>query len=86
VLPQFLNRAGGDRELCGTLKMANSPIASAPGEEYKYVMSLAAAAIGLAGVGGGRWSLDHGLGWFDLPGWPGFGIALGAGIGGAEGL
>jgi putative oxidoreductase len=57
-----------------------------PGEGYEYVMTLTAAAVGLAGVGGGCWSLDHALGWFDPPGWLGFGIALVAGFGGAAGL
>ena len=57
-----------------------------PGEGYEYVMTLTMAAVGLAGVGGGRWSLDHALGWFDPPGWIGFGIALVAGFGGAASL
>jgi len=57
-----------------------------PGEGYEYVMTLVAAAIGLAGVGGGDWSLDHALGWFSPPGWIGLGIALVAGFGGAAGL
>jgi putative oxidoreductase len=57
-----------------------------PGEGYEYVMTLVAAAIGLAGVGGGDWSLDHALGWFSPPGWIGLGIALAAGFGGAAGL
>jgi putative oxidoreductase len=57
-----------------------------PGEGYEYVMTLTLAAIGLAGVGPGRWSLDHAVGWFDPPGWLGLGIALIAGVGGAVGL
>ncbi|MDT5014922.1 MAG: putative oxidoreductase [Mycobacterium sp.] len=57
-----------------------------PGEGYEYVMTLTLAAIGLAGVGSGAWSLDHTLGWFDPPAWLGLGIALVAGIGGAAGL
>src|SRR5436190_4815125 len=57
-----------------------------PGEGYEYVMTLTLVAIGLAGVGPGRWSLDHAFGWFDPPGWLGLGIALVAGIGGAAGL
>jgi putative oxidoreductase len=57
-----------------------------PGEGYEYVMTLVAAAVGLAGVGGGYWSLDHALGWFSPPGWIGFTIALVAGFGGAAGL
>jgi putative oxidoreductase len=57
-----------------------------PGEGYEYVMTLTLAAIGLAGVGAGEWSLDHALGWFEPPGWVGLGVALGAGVGGALGL
>jgi putative oxidoreductase len=57
-----------------------------PGEGYEYVMTLVAAAVGLAGAGGGYWSLDHALGWFQPTGWIGLGIALVAGFGGAAGL
>jgi putative oxidoreductase len=57
-----------------------------PGEGYEYVMTLTLAAVGLAGVGPGQWSLDHVLGWFDPPGWTGLGIALAVGLGGASGL
>lgn len=54
-----------------------------PGEGYEYVMVLTFVAVGLAGVGAGRWSVDHGLGWFDPPGWPGFLTATVLGFGGA---
>lgn len=54
-----------------------------PGEGYEYVMTLTLAAIGLAGVGPGQWSLDHALGWFDPPGWTGLGIGALLGAGGA---
>ena len=57
-----------------------------PGEGYEYVMTLTLAAVGLAGVGAGQWSVDHALGWFGPPGWTGLGIALAAGLGGAFGL
>jgi putative oxidoreductase len=57
-----------------------------PGEGYEYVMTLTLAAIGLSGVGAGRYSLDHALGWFEPPGWLGLGITLVAGLGGAAGL
>lgn len=57
-----------------------------PGEGYEYVMMLTFAAVGLAGVGAGEWSLDHAADWFQPPGWLGFGIALGAGVLGAAGL
>jgi putative oxidoreductase len=57
-----------------------------PGEGYEYVMTLTLAAIGLSGVGAGRWSVDAALGWFDPPGWLGIGIAVAAGVGGAAGL
>jgi putative oxidoreductase len=54
-----------------------------PGEGYEYVMMLTLAAVGLAGVGAGEWSLDHALGWFDPPGRTGLLIALILGVGGA---
>jgi putative oxidoreductase len=54
-----------------------------PGEGYEYVMTLIAAAVGLAGAGSGTWSLDGVLGWFTPPGWIGFVVALAAGFGGA---
>jgi putative oxidoreductase len=57
-----------------------------PVEGYEYVMMLTAAAIGLGGVGPGRWSLDHLIGIFDPPGWIGLAIALIGGFGGAAGL
>jgi len=57
-----------------------------PGEGYEYVMTLTVAAIGLSGTGAGQWSVDHALGWFDPPGWPGLSIALVAGLGGAASL
>ena len=57
-----------------------------PGEGYEYVLSLALAAIGLAGVGAGGWSLDNALNLFQPPGWLGLGVTLVAGIGGAAGL
>jgi putative oxidoreductase len=57
-----------------------------PGEGYEYVMTLTFAGIALAGIGPGRWSLDHALGWFDPPGWTGLLVALIAGAGGAATL
>jgi putative oxidoreductase len=57
-----------------------------PGEGYEYVMTLTLAAIGLAGVGAGEWSVDNALGWFQPPGWLGLGTALVVGAGGAAGL
>ena len=57
-----------------------------PGEGYEYVMTLTFAAVGLGGVGPGRWSLDHAAGWFDPPGWLGLAITLIGGVGGAIGL
>jgi putative oxidoreductase len=53
-----------------------------PGEGYEYVMTLTFAGIALAGLGGGRFSLDHALGLLDPPGWWGVGLAA-AGIAGA---
>jgi putative oxidoreductase len=57
-----------------------------PGEGYEYVMVLAFAAVGLGGVGAGKWSADHVIRWFDPPGWVGLLFALIAGAGGAAGL
>src|SRR4051812_44461283 len=57
-----------------------------PGEGYEYVMTLTFVAVGLAGVGSGRWSVDHALGWFDPPGWWGLGLAAIAGFGGGAAL
>lgn len=54
-----------------------------PGEGYEYVMTLTLAAVGLAGIGPGEWSLDHVLNWFDPPGWWGLSIAAALGFGGA---
>jgi putative oxidoreductase len=57
-----------------------------PGEGYEYVMILAACAVGLAGTGPGRWSVDHVLGLFDPPTWGWFAAACGVGVGGAAAL
>ena len=52
-----------------------------PGEGYEYVLTLAVAGAALAGLGAGRWSVDHLAGWFDPPGLGGIlsGVLLGAG-------
>lgn len=57
-----------------------------PGEGWEYVMTLIAAGLALAVVGGGTWSLDHAVGIFDPPGATGLWVALGAGVGGALAL
>ena len=57
-----------------------------PGEGYEYVLTLTLVAVGVAGVGPGRWSVDQALGWFDPPGWLGLLIAVIAGFGGAAAL
>jgi putative oxidoreductase len=57
-----------------------------PGEGYEYVMTLTLVAIGFAGFGAGRVSLDHVLGWFQPGGWWGLGIAAVGGPGGAVAL
>ncbi|WAX58485.1 DoxX family protein [Jatrophihabitans cynanchi] len=54
-----------------------------PGEGYEYVLTLMIAAAALGGIGAGRWSLDHTIGWFEPAGWPGFTLAVVAGLGGA---
>ncbi len=47
-----------------------------PGEGYEYVMTLTFCGIALAGVGAGRYSVDHVLNVFDPPGWWGVGLAV----------
>jgi len=55
-----------------------------PGEGWEYVMTLALAALPLAAVGPGAWSLDHAFDIDgDLTGSTGLAIAAGAGVGGA---
>ncbi len=57
-----------------------------PGEGWEYVMTLIAAGVALATLGGGRWSIDHALEIFDPPAATGLWIGLGAGFGGAFAL
>ena len=57
-----------------------------PGEGYEYVMTLTLVAIGLGGVGAGRWSLDRAAGIFTPAGWPGLLVTVVVGVGGAAGL
>jgi putative oxidoreductase len=57
-----------------------------PGEGYEYVMTLILAAVGLAGVGPGQWSIDHVLGVFYPPGFLGLAVALILGLAGAATL
>ena len=54
------------------------------GEGYEYVLTLLVAAVALASLGGGEWSIDHVIDIADdLHGWTGLAIAAGAGGGGA---
>ena len=53
-----------------------------PGEGYEYVLNLCFAALALGALGGGRLSLDNAID-FDVNGWGGFFLTLGAGGGGA---
>ncbi|MFI5958894.1 DoxX family protein [Cryptosporangium sp. NPDC051539] len=57
-----------------------------PGEGYEYVLVLILMAIGLAGLGAGKWSLDNALSWWQPGGWQGLGIATFAGCGSAAAL
>lgn len=57
-----------------------------PGEGWEYVMTLIAAGLLLAVLGGGTWSVDHALDVFDPPGATGLWIALVGGAGGALAL
>jgi putative oxidoreductase len=53
-----------------------------PGEGYEYVLTLILAAVALACIGGGRFSVDRALAIDDtLQGLAGFGIAIGLGGG-----
>ena len=53
-----------------------------PGEGYEYVLMIILASAGLAGLGGGRPSVDNAID-FDLAGWAGLGAALVIGVGGS---
>lgn len=53
-----------------------------PGEGYEYVMTLTFCGIALAGLGAGRYSLDHAVGILDPPGWWGV-LLAGVGVAGA---
>jgi putative oxidoreductase len=54
-----------------------------PGEGYEYVMTLSLAALALAGLGAGEWSLDNAFDIFQPGGWLGLAVAAVAGGGGA---
>ena len=53
-----------------------------PNQGWEYCASIAVAALGIAMLGPGRWSVDHAIG-LDWTGWTGTIIALLAGVGGA---
>jgi putative oxidoreductase len=58
-----------------------------PGEGWEYVMTLCLLGVVIGTVGPGSWSIDDKISALrDLWGWPGFGIAAGAGGLGAIGL
>jgi putative oxidoreductase len=70
-----------------TNHMKNGFFIFRPGEGYEYVLTLTLVAIAVGTVGPGEWSIDgHVSALQDLWGWPGFGIAFGAGVLGALGL
>jgi putative oxidoreductase len=55
-----------------------------PGEGWEYVATLTLLGVVIGTLGAGSWSIDgHVSALQDLWGWPGFGISLGAGGGGA---
>lgn len=54
-------------------------------EGWEYNLVLAIAAVSVAALGAGRFSLDSALSWAWLAGWPGFSIALGLGLAGGIG-
>src|SRR3954470_23383593 len=51
-----------------------------PGEGWEYVMTLTLVGVALGGLGAGEWSLDHAIGIFDPPEWPGLALALAGGV------
>jgi putative oxidoreductase len=56
-----------------------------PGEGYEYVLTLLIVSFGLAGIGAGKWSIDHfihGTAHSWLWGLKGLGVAAVAGLGG----
>ena len=57
-----------------------------PGEGYEYVLTLMLVALGLAGIGAGKYSIDHLIDSQWLLGWRGLVIAAVAGGGGAIAL
>lgn len=64
-----------------TVHRANGFFIVSEGWEYTFMVGLMAVAI--AGLGPGRWSIDHAIGLAaDLNGWVGLAIALALGIGG----
>ena len=70
-----------------TNHMKNGFFIFRPGEGYEYVMVLTLVAVAIGTIGPGQWSIDgHISALRDLWGWPGFGIAVGAGGLGAAGL
>ncbi len=70
-----------------TNHMKNGFFIFRPGEGYEYVMTLTLVAIAIGTIGPGQWSIDGHIGALQhLWGWPGFGIAVGAGGLGAAGL
>ena len=69
-----------------TNHMKNGFFIFRPGEGYEYVMTLTLVAVAIGTIGPGQWSIDGHIGALqDLWGWPGFGIAVGAGGLGAAG-
>jgi putative oxidoreductase len=70
-----------------TNHMKNGFFIFRPGEGYEYVMTLTLVAVAIGTIGPGQWSIDGHIGALqDLWGWPGFGIAVGAGGLGAAAL
>lgn len=57
-----------------------------PGEGYEYVLTLTFVAVGLAGAGPGRLSVDDAIGWMSPISWLWFTAAIVAGSVGAGGL
>ena len=57
-----------------------------PGQGWEYVAFIACMCQVQGTIGAGRWSLDHAVGIFELPGWTNFFVTLLFGAGGAAAL
>jgi putative oxidoreductase len=57
-----------------------------PGQGWEYVAFIAVMCLVQGTLGAGKWSLDHAVGIFELPGFTNLWVTAIAGVGGAAGL